>query len=100
MSSLTMATSHVLGQEEAMRRLKEKFSVVRETYRGQFSDLHEEWHENTLSFGFKAVGMKVSGTVAVGAADVQLHAKLPLAAIVIKGLIERQIRAELGELLT
>jgi hypothetical protein len=44
--------------------------------------------------------MKVSGTVAVGAAEVQLHAQLPLAAIVIKGLIERQIRAELGELLT
>jgi len=100
MPTLKMATAHALGQEEAVRRLKEKFSVVRETYRGHFSDLDEQWHENTLSFGFKAVGMKVSGTVAVGAADVQLHAKLPLAAIVIKGLIERQIRAELGELLT
>jgi len=100
MPTLKMTTAHALGQEEAVRRLQEKFSVVRETYRDKVSNLDEQWNGNTLSFAFKAAGMKVSGTVTVGAADVQLDARLPLAAIMFKGLIERQIRAELGELLT
>jgi hypothetical protein len=100
MPSLMMAAAHALGQDEALRRLKEKFSVVRDNYGGHVSDLREEWEENILSFAFKAAGMKVSGTVTVGAEDVQLAAQLPFAAMIFKGVIERQIRAELGELLT
>ena len=99
MSSLTMAASHALGQEEALRRLKQKFSVIRDAYRAQVSELHEQWRENTLSFAFKVVGMKIAGTVTVGASQVELAAELPLGAMLFKGLIERQVRAELGNLL-
>jgi hypothetical protein len=94
-----MATSHALGQEEALRRLKEKFSVVRDTYRAQVSELVEQWCDNTLSFAFKVVGMKVAGTVTVGASQVQLAAELPLAAMIFKGAIEHRVRSELGNLL-
>jgi len=99
MPSLNMATSHALGQEEAMRRLKEKFSAVRETYRTHLSELNEQWEGSTLSFAFKVVGMKIAGTVKVGASQVELAAQLPVAAMMFKGLIERQIRTELGNLL-
>jgi hypothetical protein len=99
MPSLNMATAHALGREEAVRRLKEKFHVVRGTYGHKVSDLSEEWKGNTLEFGFKATGMKVSGTVTVEDAEVLLDAQLPFAAIMFKGMIERQIRAELGQLL-
>jgi hypothetical protein len=94
-----MATPHALGQEEAIRRLKEKFEAIRTAYHAQVSELREQWQENTLSFAFKAVGMKIAGTVTVGASEVLLAADLPLKAVVLKGLIERQIRAELGTLL-
>jgi hypothetical protein len=99
MPALNMATTHALGREEAVRRLKEKFDHVRATYGNKVGDLREEWKGNTLEFGFKATGMKVSGTVTVEDAEVRLDAQLPFAAIVFKGMIERQIRAELGQLL-
>jgi len=100
MPRLIMETSHTLGQEEASRRLKEKFDIVRRDYGSQVSNLHEEWADHTLSFGFKAVGMKVEGTVEVGGDCVKLDTKLPIAAAIFKGLIESKVRGELGDLLT
>ncbi len=99
MPRLTMETQHALGRDEALRRLKDKFSFVRDNYGNQVKDLHEEWNGDTLSFGFKATGMKVSGTVAVEDACVKLDAKLPMAAMLIKGMIQKRIREELGDLL-
>ena len=99
MPHLDMATAHTLGKEEALRRLKEKFSAVRNTYGTRVSDLEEEWNGSTLSFRFKAMGMKVSGTVMVEDSEVRLDANLPFAAVMFKGMIEKQIRAELGSLL-
>ena len=99
MPRLTMNTPHSLGQEEAARRLKEKFSAVREELGGQVSDLHEQWDDHTLSFGFKTMGMKVSGEVAVHEDQVKLNAQMPLAAAMFKGMIETKIREELGDLL-
>ena len=99
MPHLSMETPHTLGQEEATRRLKGKFSIVRDAYRGQVSDLQEVWNEHILSFSFKAVGMKVAGTVTVEDLAVKLNAELPFAAMMFKGLIEQKVREELGELL-
>ncbi len=100
MPRLTIETSHVLGQEEATRRLREKLDMVRATYQGQVTDLHEEWDENTLAFRFKTVGMKIAGTLTVDASVVKLAANLPLAAMMFKGMIEERARLELGKLLT
>lgn len=99
MPRATLETPHALGQEEAIRRLKKKIDELKEAYRGRFSGLREDWDEHMLSFGFKAVGMKVAGTVAVEDSQVKLAAQLPLAAMMFKGAIERQVRQELGELL-
>jgi len=100
MPRLTMETSHTLGQEEATRRLKEKFDIARRDHGDQVSDLHEEWTDHTLAFGFKSMGMKVEGTVKVGDDCVRLDTKLPMAAAMFKGMIETRVRGELGDLLT
>ena len=100
MPHITMETSHALGQEEAARRLKKKFDVVRGTFGGQVHDLQEQWCDHTLSFGFKAMGMKIAGTVEVRDAQVKLDAQVPLAAVMFKGMIETRIRQELGDLLS
>ncbi len=94
-----METPHALGQEEALRRLKEKFSLAKAKYEGQFSGLQEQWNGSTFSFAFKTVGMKVQGTVTVEAAAVKLDAQLPLAAMIFKGKIRQRIREELDRLL-
>jgi hypothetical protein len=99
MPQLTMESSHALGREEALRRLKEKIGRVKDTYQSRVSDLYDEWKDDTLSFGFKAVGMEFAGTVTVEPSAVKLNTNLPFAAMMFKGVIEQKIREELGDLL-
>ena len=44
--------------------------------------------------------MKVSGTVTVEEAAVKMDAQVPLAAMMVRGMIEKRIQEELGNLLT
>lgn len=99
MPRINMQIPHQLGEEEALRRLKEKLDIAMNTYQSQVSDLHQQWDGQQLSFGFKVVGMKVSGTLTVDDSAVKLAAALPFAAMMFKGTIERRLREELGGLL-
>jgi len=100
MPQLSLEVSHALGQEEAARRLKQRFITACEMYRSQVSNLRQQWDGHTFSFGFHAMGMKIAGTVAVEHARVKLAASLPFAAALFKGAIEDRIRQEVGDLLT
>ena len=99
MPRITMETAHNLGRDEAARRLKEKFGSVRSKYGSQVNNLQEEWVDHTFSFGFKAMGMGVSGTVHVEDDTIKLNAVLPMAAMLFKKSIEQQINQELSGLL-
>ncbi|MDZ7619350.1 MAG: polyhydroxyalkanoic acid system family protein [Patescibacteria group bacterium] len=94
-----MDVSHQLGLEEALRRLRDKLDSVRDQFGGQVTDFRETWGENELAFGFSAVGMKITGKVAVEPSRVRIDAELPFAAAMFKGLIEQRIRDELGVVL-
>jgi hypothetical protein len=72
---------------------------VRDRYGSHVDNLRENWTNHTFTFGFKAMGMGISGTVQVEDASVKLKTELPLAAMLFKGSIERQIRQELSGLL-
>ena len=93
MARLAMTTSHHLGKEEAQRRLKTKLIFVRGKYGRQVSGLQDAWKENVLSFDFKAVGMKVAGTMEVEEGEVRLAAQVPLGAVFFKKLIEQKVLA-------
>jgi putative polyhydroxyalkanoate system protein len=99
MPRITLETSHHLGQDEALKRLREKFDSARSQYGSQVRNLNEEWTDHTLNFNFSAMGMGVSGTVKVEDRAVKLDAELPFAASFFKGAIESRIREELGNLL-
>jgi putative polyhydroxyalkanoate system protein len=99
MPRITIDVSHSLGLEEATRRLKEKFAAALAEHQSRVSDLREEWREHTLSFGLKAMGLGVSGTVAVKPDQVKLDAELPFAASFFKGAIEQRLRQEVAVLL-
>ncbi len=99
MPKLVLDIPHSLGQEEATRRLKEKFAAARAEYQGQVSNFREEWQDHTFSFGFHVLGMAISGTVAVDDAAVKLVTQLPLAAAFFKGAIEERLRQEVGKLM-
>jgi len=100
MPKVNIAIAHQLGQEEASRRLQERFHTIKEQFGGQISDLEEEWEGDSLKFGFKTFGMKVTGSVASEPAEVKVAADLPMAAMMFKGTIEQQIRDELSKMLT
>lgn len=100
MPRLTLEVAHTLGLEEATKRLKDKFAAALAEHGERLSQFRQEWTDHTLSFAFQAMGMAVSGRLAVGPADVKLDADLPLAAMFFKGAIEDRLRREVGQLLT
>ncbi len=99
MPQLSLELPHQLGQEEAARRLKDRFNAVCERYQTQISDLTHQWNGHNFSFDFHTMGMKIAGTLAVEPAKVTLAASLPLAAMLFKKVIEDRIRQEMGQVL-
>jgi hypothetical protein len=99
MPRLTLEAPHALGQDEALRRLKEKFESARAQYGSDVKNLNEEWTDHSLNFSFSAMGIGVSGTVKVEDRAVKVNADLPFAAKFFQGAIEKRMRAELDELL-
>ena len=95
-----MEVPHSLDQEEATRRLKEKFSAALAEHHAHVSPIQNEWKDHTFSFSIQAMGMAVSGTVAVEQKAVKLAAELPFAAMMFKRSIEDRLRKEVGALLT
>jgi hypothetical protein len=99
MPKLTMTVPHALGQPQAIERLKVRFHAALETYRDHVQGLEEEWTENVLKYGFKALGVSITGTVAVEPSEVKVTLELPLMATMFKGTIEKQLRDELVKIL-
>ena len=99
MPQLSLDIPHLLGQDEAARRLKEKFAAARTEYQNNVSDFREEWRDHSFSFAFRVLGMAVSGTIAVEQERVRLATDLPLAAMFFKAAIEDRVRQEVGALL-
>jgi hypothetical protein len=91
-----MQISHALGREEATRRIKEQLAKAGDLV----NDLDQQWQDHTLTFRFKAMGFGVSGTLVVEEAAVKIDVELPLAAAMIKGMIEQRLRQEVAGLLT
>ncbi|MGO9114052.1 MAG: polyhydroxyalkanoic acid system family protein [Thermoguttaceae bacterium] len=95
MPRLSLQIPHNLGREEATRRIQEQLPKVR----GQVADLDEQWQDHTLTFHFTVLGQKVGGTLAVEETAAIIDVDLPLAALMVKGMIEQRVRQELGTVL-
>jgi hypothetical protein len=99
MPKLVINHPHALGLQEAVERLKGRFSSIREDYKDEISSLEEHWNESSMSFRLVTRGVTVSGDVAVEPAQVSVDVQLPLVAMLLKGKIESRIRQRLGEIL-
>ncbi len=95
MPHLSLQVPHSLGREEATRRIKEQAAKASE----QVTDLQENWQDHTLTFRFKAMGFGVGGTLTVEDAFVKIEVDLPLAAALVKGMIEQKLRQEIAGVL-
>jgi hypothetical protein len=93
MPKITLQVPHTLGQAEATRRLKEKLNLAK----GKVTDLHERWQDNTLTFDFQIMNMKVSGTITVEETVIAVALDLPFAMMMFKGMVEQRVSQELIE---
>jgi hypothetical protein len=99
MPKVAMSVPHTLGQEEAQRRLKERFLTLGETHKSQMQGLQGEWDQNVLKYRFSSFGIPIHGTLTTEPSQVKVEADLPFVAIPLKGTLESQLRQELSKLL-
>jgi len=101
MPTLNIAVPHQLTQAEATERLKQKRTEIKEQHTYTVSDLKETWTTpNSLDFAFKILGFSLTGTVESLESSVRIVVALPIAATIVKGTIEDQVRRELEQVLT
>lgn len=99
MPSFAMTVPHRLTQEEALGRIQRMLGEMKQQYGNQVTDLTETWNGHTGEFSMTAMGMKISGKVAVEPGEVKLNGNLPFAAVPFKGQIEKLIREQATQLL-
>jgi len=84
-----MIVEHRLPQAEALNRVQSLLGDVKTQFADKISDLEENWEGNQGRFSFNAMGFAVSGTLTVNNNTVVIDGKLPFAAGLLKGRIER-----------
>jgi Putative polyhydroxyalkanoic acid system protein (PHA_gran_rgn) len=85
---------HGLGQEEAVRRLKNGLGGVRTNYGHLFAIEEEIWTGEHLQFRVSAIGQVASGTIDVADDHVTLQVLLPWLLATVAEAIQPLIRKE------
>ena len=99
MPSVSVQVAHQLGQAGARAALENFMTANQDEVNQKISDLQKTWNGNILDYAFKAMGMKISGTLDVQPDSVKVVTQLPLAAMLFKGMVEAQMRENLTKLL-
>lgn len=99
MPKVQFSIPNPVGEAKAVELLNTFMPRIQAQYKDMIKDLEQKWDASTLSFGFKTMGMKIAGSLAVSADAVAVHIDLPIAAMMIKGRIEQEIRSGLERLL-
>jgi len=95
MPTITVVVPHRLDRQEALRRIRERQSAVEEEYADQVRDAESTWNGDVLEFRFKSLGFSIKGTVTVESSQATVKIQVPLAAMIVKGKIQSQVREEL-----
>ena len=99
MSALNLNIPHNLPQEEALARIKNLLTKLKEEQKDTISNVQENWQGNKNNFIFKAKGFDLSGNIIVNASDVEINSQLPFAVSLFKGAISDLITKKTKELL-
>ena len=92
---------HDRERDEVVSRLKNFSEQVRKDAPVQLTDVSERWDDHgNLNFEFRAMGLKIAGTVITCESHVTIDGQLPFAAVPFRGQIEQQIETKVREALT
>ena len=99
MPRIRLSVPHVLGQEEAKKRVANLIAETRAQFGAQVSDVTEVWTECVDTFSFRALGFLVAGKLEVQAAQLLVDIDLPFAALPFKGRVESELLSRSRQLL-
>ncbi|MCL2349604.1 MAG: polyhydroxyalkanoic acid system family protein [Planctomycetaceae bacterium] len=100
MPKISISKEHALNQATVTAVIKSKIAKALSENAGAVSQFKETWpDENTMQFAFKVMGMSVDGVLKSLPNQVSVEATLPLAAMMVKGLIESRLKEEIGKIL-
>ncbi|MBA3379001.1 MAG: polyhydroxyalkanoic acid system family protein [Chloroflexota bacterium] len=99
MPKSTVTVDHQLGKDEALNRIKGLLGQAKEQYGDRITDLQETWSDDGGTFSFKAMGFKISGSLAVADSEVMIVGDYPFAAMPFKSTIEATLRERAQRLL-
>ena len=100
MPKITVSKNHSLSQSDVTALLKSKIAAGLKENASSVRDFSERWtDENTMEFAFKAMGFSVSGVLQSLPNRVAVDVTLPLAAMMVKGIIESRLQDEIGKIL-
>ena len=100
MPKFNVSVPHHLNRDDVVARLKGFSDKVRQDAPVELSDVTEEWDQDgNLAFSFKAMGMKIAGSVVTSDQSVIVNGDLPFAAAMFRGTIETQIQEKIKEAL-
>ena len=100
MANLDVAIPHSLSQDEALTRIKNMFTQMKEEHGDKISNLQEEWNGYVGNFSFSAKGFDIAGTLTVNPSNVELKGKIPFALSLFKGAITKTIEQQATKLLS
>lgn len=90
---------YTLSDDEAMRRLQQRYDAVKAAYGEHLQDLEEQWDGRSLRYGFSSLGLRFEGVVTAAQGQVSIQVDLPPLASLFRREIERRLREELTALL-
>lgn len=100
MPKFELAVPHNSSRDETVQRLQAFSEKVREKFGDQIKDVRQDWNDNQMTFGFKTLGIEITGEMIVEDEAVTVRGDLPFAAAMFKGKIVGTIEEQLQKLLT
>lgn len=99
MAKISISIPFVIGQDEALRRVKTLLPEVAKEYANNLKEFKEEWTGTACTFSFKGGGVRIAGSIVVSAASVDLAADIPFPASMMASKIDAAIRDRAKKLL-
>ena len=100
MPSIQVTVHHKLTEHEAMSRIKNLVTNLKQEHGNKVSNIEEEWHARSGKFSFTFHGFHLSGTMNLHPGTVEIHGKLPFAVTLFRGKIKEVIKEKASELLS
>lgn len=98
MAKFNVVVPHSIARDQAVERLRGFSEKIKSDLPGEVGEVEEAWDAaGNLSFAFKAMGMKISGTMVTCTQQVTVAGQLPFAALPFRGAIEKQIAEKVKE---